>query len=363
MTKPTEVQDGSVEEEILDDDPVVSVTTPPTTVVDGEVLDDEPEDDEGESEEPEGDDDAEGEASPEDESEDSEELTKDDEDGSATPPEEEEVAETLDLRADGVAFSVPARVSGDTITMTRDEFQRHIQPRLADRAAWQREREATNRQIAALSPEKNPEVIRARALLDRLSKVLESNESLTRFTDNFETEKGRLMAEVDAAAAKAEAEALRAGQATRATEEQTSQLLSQLDQGLEVAIATFAQRPEFSGVDVASMKGELLPFKRSLFFVAQEGDGSGVNPGEIGIRLDLISQAMQRRAQVKKAKGEYDSAKRRNTKATKRTKAPPVGAGRGRGGSGKGSESILEKPAQTREEYEKKLRHLSRGAT
>jgi len=100
------------------------------------------------------------------------------------------------FRVDRVEIAVPEGMAGVQETehgrvylIHEDAWQQYIQPRLADRTQWiQREREY-RRRIAELDPERNPDVIRARALAAELDAILSDRDRAAEFIDNFEREK------------------------------------------------------------------------------------------------------------------------------------------------------------------------------
>lgn len=133
-----------------------------------------------------------------------------------------------------------------SIVIPLDAFQRHVQPYLADRGSFANKERDYQRQLAALSPDKNETVIRAQTILDEFEKVLGSEESLTGFLENFEHNRELLKLKVENAAVQAKLKARDDGerevQSERDTETTVQRVQSDVPNVVQQAAAFVSQR-------------------------------------------------------------------------------------------------------------------------
>ena len=108
-----------------------------------------------------------------------------------------------------------------SIVIPEDSFQRGMQPYMADRGAWAKEKQGYERKIAELSPDNNETVIRAQTILDEFDKVLSSEESLTQFLENFDRNREILRLKVENTATQAKLKAREAVENESRTEQDT----------------------------------------------------------------------------------------------------------------------------------------------
>jgi hypothetical protein len=85
----------------------------------------------------------------------------------------------------------------EMVVMPKASFDRHILPHTVDRAEIQRREAAYQKQLAELNPDRNEAVIRAKTLIDAVSKALESQEAFEEFAVNFDRNKQLLMLQVE----------------------------------------------------------------------------------------------------------------------------------------------------------------------
>lgn len=345
-----------------------------------EAEDEESEVDEEESEEPEATE-AEGEESaPESEDEDSDEESPTEpavEAATETPADGTEPtveSEPLTFKADGTEFTVDARKDDEgNFVIAPEEWQRSVQPRLADRGRWQAERESLRRQIAALNPETNPEVVRAREVTKRFHELLEQGpDAVIEWAENWEANKDALLARAEAEAAKAEAARYREEQDGAKREEQTAELEGQLDAGLDRVLEQASQHDQYADLDMDYVKRILAPMKASIFFRAPyDMPEYGLKEGEIGMNTRRVEEVLQAEAsrqaalneKTRNAKAAEDAAKRNaaatgKAKKTSKAATPPVEKTSSVSPTQEGEPEI--KPAKNKEEWEDNLRRLVR---
>lgn len=244
-----------------------------------------------------------------------------------TAAEAQHTAEPFTFRVDGSEVEVPgATRTGDAITIPADAWNRVVQPRLADRSAWQRERQGFQRQIAELTeradPEKNPDVVRARELGRALDALMELPEE--QIYDRIV----ELRQQWPILRERAEKEALKRQLETRETEATTAETerlveewTPKLQAGLRQGVAQVLGSDEYRGLGIDAEKVATTlwddpALRRAAFGVAQDGDGTGLPPGTPYVNLEFLdryirpaaSWALQRIEAVKKV----DQAKRRN---------------------------------------------------
>lgn len=393
---PTPNEDAVVEQDVAEEptsDLVEDFGTPDVTwVEDGEVVsDDEDEEvivDDSEEEEPTAEEEEdvpaeeaepeeiEGESTPEDEVEGSADApTETDEPEAATETPAESLPaisepEPVQFKADGKEFTVSARKDAEgNLIIAPDEWNRSVQPRLADRGAWQQERESLRRQVAALNPEQNPEVIRARQVMESFQALLDKGpDAVIEWAEDFDRNKEVLIARAEAAAARAEVERARGAQASTQQQEEQANLRAQMQQGLGTLLEQAAQVEEYKGLDMDYVRRVLEPMAPAIYFRAPyDMPEYGLQKGEIGVNLQVVENVLKAEADRNrsvqerlKAAEAASAAKRRNSAVlndSPRKKAPPVATDKSAAGQG----AVPAPKPKTREEWERNLAALARG--
>lgn len=303
--------------------------------------------------------------------EDGEELTADAEEAATEPPVEsaptKPATEPLQFKADGREFTVNGRKDEDgNFVIAPEEWNRTIGPRLADRGAWAQEREAYRRQIDALAPDKNPEVVRARKITESFKELLDKGpDAVIEWAENYEANKEVLIAKAEAEAAKAEAAQYREGRAQETERQSMEQLTAQMDQGIDGVLEQAAQMDEYKGLDMEYVKRILRPMKGAIFFRApRDMPEYGLSEGEIGINLQVVDNVLKAEAERTaayqaqlNAQQKARAAKKRNEKILKtEKKAPPVETAKATAGQ----DTRPVKPAKSQDEWERNLRKIAR---
>lgn len=278
------------DEDEVQDEPIVEEVDSPEEVVEGER----------------------SEASPDDEPGDTAEAAPTDSDEGASP--QEPTRDPFTLNVDGQSYDVPdAYVDGDNIVIPRESFQRVIQPRVADRGIWHKERQDYQRQIDDLNPETNPTVVKAKALLDSIMDVLDDSEKADEFFSNFERNRDKLILEAERAELKAEKDRLSTTKQRSASQQEAEELPRQMDEALGTILEQAKSIDDYSNVDMEYVRDLIEPIKGSFFFRAEKDmPEANLKKGEVGVRIDLLEQVIVKEAKRSASLKEAQEARRRN---------------------------------------------------
>lgn len=257
------------------------------------------------------------EASPEGEAEITPEGASDADAEGASPTTDEPTREPFNYRVDGQDYEVSeSYVEDDNIVIPRESWQRDIQPRLADRNAWIAERRQYLQQIEDLSPENNPEVIKANKLLEQLDAAFEDEESAYAFFKNFTSNKDKLFLAADRAAFEAEKQQATAVRDREAQETETRELQTQMDASIDSVLQQAAEIEAYQGVDFDHVRRLIDQTKNSFFFRAAEDlPQFGLKKGEVGLNIQRIESVIQAEAERSNKLAEQQAARRRNDEA------------------------------------------------
>lgn len=243
---------------------------------------------------------------------------------------EEQTRDPFTLNVDGQSFDVPdAYVDGDNIVIPRDSFQRVIQPRVADRGVWQQERKDFQRHIEELAPERNPEVIKAKTLLNSILEVLEDDQKADAFFSDFAKNRDKLILQAERAELEAQRNQLTSTQQRDTAKQEAAELPVQMDSALGNVLSQAKEIADYSSVDMDYVRDLIEPIKGSFFFRADaDMPEAGLKKGEIGVRIDLIEQVIQKEAKRSQATQAAQEARKRNETALGNTSsnvsAPPA---------------------------------------
>jgi hypothetical protein len=255
-------------------------------------------------------------------------------------PSEAPKHEPFSFTADGGRVDVPGavRVSHDdgagnvtqSVVVPVDVWQRSIQPYLGN---WGAREQRYKDELAKLDPEKNPEVIRAKALIEKFDGLLDDPEAFAAFFDNFEANRDKLRLELENRALKARTEGYASSETQRETQERYEVVAAQIRGDLPARVDMVARQ---LGVDLpADVRDRLVEDMYAdvdrLYFVAQEGNEWGIKAGEIAAADVAFAQRIQRAAQLiaygansvdQQRQDKKEAARQRNEKALNRKKVP-----------------------------------------
>lgn len=206
--------------------------------------------------------------------------------------------EAFSLRMDGQDIPVPdAYVEGDNVVIPREQFQRVVQPRLADRNAWIAERREYLQRIEDLAPERNPTVVKANALLEAVNAAFENEDSAYEFFKNFNANRDKLILNAERQALEAERKQFTSQRDRETAEATVAELQMQMDAGLGAVLDQAAQLGAYSNLDFEHVRSIIEPVKHSFFFRAAEDlPQFGLRKGEIGINIEKIEGVLQAEA-------------------------------------------------------------------
>lgn len=234
-----------------------------------------------------------------------------------------------------VEFVDPDGNPQQSIVIPLESFRRKMQPYLADRGAFANKEREYKRQLDALSPDKNEDVIRAKTLLEEFERVLSSEDALTEFLENFNQNRELLKLKVDKAATEAKLrlrdEGERYVQTEREQEETTQRVYSSiplnvqenaqlLEQQYQVRVPPKAL--EAAQAEIAENLG--LYYRRANEEEARE---YGVDVGDIVCDYDRVARVLYRYASLLNdgsvQQPKTTEAARKNAAALGETKKPP----------------------------------------
>ena len=204
----------------------------------------------------------------------------------APPPE------PFGFRVDGVPVSVDgATVVGDEIRIPRTAWERVVTPRLADRGKVQQQFARQNALIESLKTERSAKEQRAEAILSRMDELLDDPAKLMAFAKNYESEAPRLKLEIENKILRSETEQ----RTKRAESDGARDLNDRLAQNARPAIESAVKLAlDETAKDLGIDPKEAADFVHSLweagvpvFFRVQPGDGSGLDPADDPIGVDL----------------------------------------------------------------------------
>ena len=225
--------------------------------------------------------------------------------GEVAHPEPDDEAETPSTRpfsfaVDGTRYDVPGAVlqelddgeggKEEWIAMPRSAFQESVQPHVADRRSIQRQEAAYKRTIAELDPTTNPAVVEARALLDSWDEVLKLEpDDLAAWVEDGKANMGRLRLEAENKALRADRESANNAEPDytefiETLEGDVSEQVKLSMERLEVDLPLSVQREVSAHLWKRVQNGEAI-------YV--EGENHGLQPGEWGVQLGIIDEAVK----------------------------------------------------------------------
>lgn len=284
--------------------------------------------------------------------------------------------EPLRFKADGKEFTVAGRRDdAGNYVIAAEEWNRVVQPRLADRGQWSQERLAYQRQIAALDPMKNPEVVRARKLTEQFQALLDQGpEAVIEWAEKYDANKEALLARAEAAAARAEADAARGVLTEQERAAQVRELEGQLSTAVDTLLTKAQEVEDYRDLDMTYVRELLTPVMSSIFFRApRDMPEYGIKQGEIGVNVEVVDRILRTEANRVAKQREREAATSAASAAAQRNAAvleaaapaararkapPPVTTGKAT--PGQGAKEPQERP-KTMEEWEAKLSALAAG--
>src|SRR5690606_37647193 len=270
--------------------------------------------------------------------------------------------EPFRFRVDGREIDVPgAHVvdlgpdgGGRCIVIPADVWDRRIRPHVADRRAIHQRHQQELRELEQrLDPSRNETVIRATALAEVLDPVLEALsrgdvEPLKAFVAEYAgagTDRLQLM--VENRLLKARSEMQQQVERSRQQEAEAAALVPLAEEAVRQSVQQILETPVFEGLglDAAELEEQAWALQKSgvpILFRAQEGDGSGLPPGQVGINRALLYERLMPLASVARrvaeARAAAQQARARNDAAlagaTGRRSVPPAVPAAGSPGAG-----------------------------
>jgi len=263
-------------------------------------------------------------------------------DDAVTHPDADADAETpstqpFSFAADGTRFDVPGAViqelddgeggKEEWIAMPRSAFQESVQPHLADRRSIRRQEEAYKREIRELDPTKNPAVIEAGALLESWDEVLKLEpDDLAAWIEDGKANMGRLRLEAENKALRADRES------TNDVEPDYTGFIETLEDDVPEQVKLSMERLD---IDLPArvqreVSAHLWKRVQNGEAIYVEGEDHGLQPGEWGVQLGIIDEAVKlfrgtREAGARKA--EKDNAPKKKAPRTVEVAGSPAPSG------------------------------------
>jgi hypothetical protein len=285
------------------------------------------------------------------------------------PPAAAESTEPFHFRADGHDIVVDgATLTGDSITIPREAWNRDVQPYLADRRGWERERSRLQTQVRQLDPERNESVIRASHLLAKLETIAteleRGNEApLVDLVNNFTTHFRVWKTEAENEALKRSVKFREEQSSAESRQQEAAELDPLLRSGLRSHVDAVLATETFRGLgfrtdEIAGELWELFERGAPVFVDLRDPAAAaqrGVSP-DVYVDVAFVQRYLDRPAKLirdreAKLKAKTEAAKKNAAVlAPKKTPAVVPGAGSPEVG-GKGRPEL-----KTKDDYEAYLR-------
>lgn len=222
-----------------------------------------------------------------------------------------------------------------SIVIPEATWQRKVQPYLADRGTFANKERDYKRQLDALSPDKNEDVIRAKAVLAEFEQILSTEENLTGFLENFDRNRELLNLKVDKAATEARLKAREDGERTVRSEQEREETVQRVYADVPNSVQRTAQilstqyNVPVSPRALEAAQAEIAENVGAYYRLATEEDAQqyGVAVGEIVRDEDKVARTIYRFASLLNTGSEQQTktteAAKKNAAALGTTKKPP----------------------------------------
>lgn len=225
----------------------------------------------------------------------------------------------------------------EMLVMPKTAFDRYIHPNVVDKSEMRRRDAAKDRQIADLQPDRNETVIRAKTLIDEVSKALESQEAFEAFAVNFDHNKDLLALKVENAINAAKLAGHDDSSRAATQEQEFTQLQETLSSDLPASVdAHIGQLGVQAPPAVLQQIKEYVGSNPGAFYQYATEDQAreyGVEVGSLVRRDDLLQRTIQSFISVANASSaqvkQTTEAAAKNKKALNPKKAPPVVTAKG----------------------------------
>lgn len=275
---------------------------------------------------------------------------------SETPPEPEVSAEPFAFTVDAKRVAVDgATVSGDTITLSREAWQRQVQPHLADRAKLARDRQVLEQRLQQKSVAEH----QAAQLVDMLRGVANLDEDQAiEWALGLKAKMPMMLKDAEIAALQQQQQPLQA----LAQDRDAQVTLEQVAEWRNTALHAYLDTPEFRDVktDQRFLNRAQRQLELATPLLLREGrDAAGQPAVEAdwerfhAILKAEADDARELQSQTKRLK-EIEAAQRANATAAKAI--PPAVSARG-----KPTGATKTTKPQTREQYDELMDKLARG--
>jgi len=235
-------------------------------------------------------------------------------DGQAPEQPSEVVWEDFSFRADKTEVKLTgAKASADEIRMPRVTFQKELQPYLADRSVWERDRQKLEAQLREVRESRSAAEVEAEQVLKFYKELLEKpREEAWEFFENLSQNKEVLLAKAEAAALRHRAERAESFTNEQKQAEQQEELQRVATDMLGRAVDLVLGDDEFKelGMDRGQFYDRLASLgAQNLFFYPDEAfvrDNPGwhVRPGELAIDWRVIAREAGQEARVYRERAE-----------------------------------------------------------
>ena len=250
-------------------------------------------------------------------------------------PAAEPAGEPFTFKADGKQFEIPGAMRYPEGVYFTPEAILRLQENLADRKGLNDRIRQLENKVQVNDPERHPEVLRARALTQKLNELMDQGpEAMAEWLDNLQQNRPILEANAKAAALEAQLKRYTEQEQTQASEQEATALVDQMDRTLNGHLDAILQDPEIAalGLDRNRLQARLYRLADALFVEAdQDYPDAGVRKGDLAINLELLrAEVNDAAALVRQVRGQQDAqqkAKKANAPAVNAAAPPPVVAG------------------------------------
>lgn len=243
--------------------------------------------------------------------------------------------ESFAFRADGREVPVPGALKYPHGIYVPNEAWTTVQRHLADREAFNGQLRHKDQQIAALDPDRHPDVIKGRESVKAMAALLDKGpEEVAKWLDNYAINRPLIDAQIEKATLEARLQSYTQQQTTAQTEQAAKDLAERLPVQLRQTMdAVIQSTPEFA--ELASMGEKLFeklwPFAEHLFLeLDRDVPEYNLRKGQVIVRQDVLRQLLTPHAEARAEVKRLEVATKQNQAATRKTPVPPTVTSRGR---------------------------------
>jgi hypothetical protein len=191
------------------------------------------------------------------------------------------------------------RLADGSVYLPAGAWEKQVAPFLADRQAILSKEQGYRQQIAEAQRRQSGETQKAQALLAEIAKIDAGGaEAWAQWLDNYHVNRPLLEERARARMLEAERDQLRSGTEEQTLAQEAQALIPELQTHLGDTLEAMLEGPEVKGLlsddEAVELLKDLWDRADRLYYEVGEGDPSGLAPGQIGFRQDVLQQMVDR---------------------------------------------------------------------